>query len=177
MNEEGCGTVPFASPMSQHGSSIIYLTNPENELDKMELTFRSIWVDKDGVQHKTGEPLMNDYGISSVKGTVQAIVNQVTILSNLSSNDIIMLMDFLGDTLARDLMTNRKNYNIKSFSARDKIYFTALSSAFITMKRAGEEGLSDKQFWRGSVQEIHSKVDSTGRKGGLLSSLNPWSKQ
>jgi len=166
---------PYMAPMHQYGSSIILLTNPENEIYKMELTFRNVKVDKEGNETPAGEPLMNDIGITSVVGSVQSIVNQVTVMSNLSKPNILMLIEFLGDTLAKDLMINRTVYDIKSVSSRDKIFFTALSTAFITMQRAYEEG--DKRFWKGSVQEIHSRVEASNAKNkGILSSLNPWSK-
>ena len=69
-------------------------------------------------------------------------------------------------TLAKDLMVNRYEYEIDSPSARDRIFFTALTTAFITMKRAFEEG--DRRFWKGSVQEVKTTVDSPQRKKGLF---------
>lgn len=167
-------TSPLLSPIHQYGSSILLLTNPENELNKMELMFRSMRLDKDGNPVSAGDPLMNDFGVHSVLGTIQSVVNQVTVMSNLNKMEIPMLMDFLGDTLAKDLMMNKTEYGIKSVASRDKIFFTALTTSFITMKRAFEEG--DKRFWKGSVQEITSRVEQTGRKSGILSALNPWNK-
>jgi hypothetical protein len=165
-------TTPYASPMHQFGSAIITMTNPKDELHKMELTFRSVYEDSSGAMHTTGMPLMNDYGISSVIGMVQALVNQVTIMSNLTKQEIPMLVDFLGDTLARDLMIKRKEYGIAGSAERDKIYFSALSTTFVTLKRGFEEG--DKRFWKGSVQEIHNKIENTNKKPGLMASLNPF---
>ena len=156
---------PYQSPMHNFGSSIILLTNPESELYKMELVWRSMYADKDGNVKSVGEPLMNDLGINSVLGQIQTIVSQVTVMSNLNKAEIPMLIDFLGDTLAKDLMMNRKSYDIKTPAARDKIYFTGLTGAFICMKRAFEEG--DKRFWKGSQQEITTRVESSNpqRKG------------
>lgn len=163
---------PYASPMHQYGSAIIMMTNPENELHKMELTFRSVKLDDQGNPHPTGDPLMNDYGVSSVIGTIQSLVNQVSIMSNLDKQNISNLIDFIGDTLAKDLMMNTKKYGITSPTARDKIYFTAISTSFVTLKRAYEEG--DKRFWKGSVQEIRTTNDSQKKQGGFLSGMNPW---
>ena len=109
---------PYASPMHQYGSAIMFLTNPENELHRMELTFRSMRVDADGNPISAGTPLMNEHGISSVIGTIQSLVNQVTVMSNLSKNDIPNLIDFIGDTLAKDLMMNKHEYGIKLNSKR-----------------------------------------------------------
>ena len=167
-------STPYMAPMHQYGSAIMYLTNPENELFKMELAFRGQQIDKEGNIKEIGDPLMNEVGIQSVLGTVQATVNQVGIMSNLSKQDITILMDFLGDTLAKDLMMNRVTYNMTNPSARDRVFFIAISLAFETLRRA--EDHNEKTFWKGSQQEITTRIMNEGKKGGLLSALNPWKK-
>lgn len=161
------------SPMAMYGSAIITLTDPSTELYKMELTFRGMQ-DVDGTPVKIGQPLMNEEGINSIIGTIQTLVNKIVIMTSLSRRDIMQLMDFLSDTLARDLMSNRETYGIKSFAARDKIFFTALATAFTTMMRAREDGLSDKKFWGRSFSEVQTKVESVGKGGGWLNKLNPF---
>ena len=175
-NEDEQQSIPqnnFQNPLNQFGGSIVMMTDPSNELHAMELTFRSSQEDSEGNLVPLGDPMMNEKGISSVLGTVQALINRVTIMSNLEKNEVPMLIDFLSDTLAKDLMMNRKEYGIDSGSVRDRIYYTALSTTFVTLKRAYMEG--DKRFWKGTVQEIHQHVDNNKRKG-IFSSLNPWSK-
>lgn len=167
-------TSGYQAPMHQPGGSMIHMTNPENELLKMELTLRSQILDDKGNPKRCGDPLMNDEGISSVMGYVQTVVNQVTIMSNLNRNEISGLMDFLSDTLANDLMLNRERYNIQTASARSKIFFTALTSAFITMKRAYEG--DDKRFWKGSQQEITMRNESPDQGKGIMHRLNPFSR-
>lgn len=165
-------STPYSSPMFNFGSSIIMMTNPEDELYKMELTFRSAILNEEGKIVSVGKPLMNELGISSVVGIVQSIVNRVTIMSNLEKFDIQQVMDFLGDTLSRDLMMNRKTYGISTETARDKIYFTTLSTAFMTMKRALQEG--EKRFWKGSQQEITTRIEGQQKKSGLLGGIMGW---
>ncbi len=165
--------ISYQSPINQYASSILTLTNPENELHKMELSFRGMIIDKDGNAKQLGTALLNEEGISSVIGQVQIIVNQVTIMSNFTKYDIPILLNFLGDSLAKDLMMNRRTYQIKSTADRDKIYFATLGSAFITLKRGFEEG--DRRFWKGSTQEITTRVEGTPRKEGFLSSFG-WGK-
>lgn len=167
-------STPYSSPMHNYGSSIIMMTNPEDELYKMELTFRSANLNAEGEVIPVGDPLMNELGINSVVGIVQSIVNRVTIMSNLEKFDIVQVMDFLGDTLSKDLMMNRLVYNIKTATARDKIYFTTLSSSFMTMKRALQEG--EKRFWKGSQQEITTRVEGSQRKSGILSGMMGWGR-
>ena len=165
-------STPYASPMFNYGSSIIIMTNPDDELYKMELTFRSITLDKKGNPHSVGTPLMNELGINSVIGIVQSLINRVTVMSNLSKHEIPMIIDFLGDTLSKDLMMNRIKYTIETATARDKIYFAALATSFVTMKRAYEEG--EKRFWKGSQQEITTRVEGGTQKKSLMSSLLGW---
>jgi len=67
----------YSPPKHQYGSSILFLTNPENELAKMELTFRSMKVDGDGNPLPSGDPLMNEYGINSIIGTVPKSITNI----------------------------------------------------------------------------------------------------
>jgi hypothetical protein len=83
-------------------------------------------------------------------------------------------MDFLADTLAKDLMVNRIKYEIKTASARDKIFFTVLSSSFICMKRAYKEG--EKRFWKGSQQEITTRHEGPQNNKGVMSKLGSWGR-
>lgn len=175
-SDDGVGLVsPYSSPMHSFGSSIILLTNPESSLYKMELTLRSMSLDVEGVPKGVGDPLMNDLGINSVIGLVQSVVSQVAIMSNFSKDDIPMMLDYLADTLARDLMASRMVYEIKSPTVRDRVFFTVLTSAFVTLKRGFEEG--DRRFWKGSQQEIISRVETMGgsNKGFLAKALG-WGK-
>lgn len=169
---EGMGAVnPYASPMHAFGSSIVLLTNPESSLYKMELTLRSMILDDKGLPKKVGDPLLNGVGINSVIGLVQSIVSQVAIMSNFSKDDVPMILDFLADTLARDLMVSRKVYGIMSPTVRDKIFFTVLTSAFVVLKRGLDEG--DRRFWKGSQQELVTRVETqgTGGKGWIGKAL------
>lgn len=171
-NQEGYNISPYQSPMHNYGSSILLLTNPGSELHKLEMTYRGLQETEDGQLYRTGNPWMNDEGINSVIGIAKALVNQVTVMSNLDKKEIPMIMDFLADTLAKDLMMNRVKYDILNPSVRDKIYFTTLSTCFVTLKRAQEQG--ERIFWKNSVQEIRTTVDNPQKKG-FLSKIMPWS--
>jgi len=166
---------PYQSPMWHYGSSIITLTNPKSSLHDLELTYRGVRETEGNKFIVVGKPLMNEEGINNVIGLIQSIVNQVTILGNFNKEEVPQVLEFLADTLAKDLMMNRKDYGISDSTARDKIFFSAITTSFITMKRAFEEG--DRRFWKGSVQEVKTTIDSPNRgKKGFLSFMNPWSK-
>lgn len=161
------------NPMQSFGGSILYLTNPDQELRKLEMTLRNEVEDKEGNVIVLGKPLLNEEGQRSVLGLVQACVNQVTVMSSLKEDEVENIGDFLGDTLARDLMINRVHYEITNASARDRIYFASLATARITMNRGRNE--SDKRFWKGSQQEITTRVESERQRGGF--SLFPFGRR
>lgn len=166
-------TSPYQSPMHAFAGSIILLTNPENELYKLELTLRGL-VESQGRLVARGDALLNDEGVRSVLGQAQAIVNRVTVMSNLEDRDIERLMDFMADTLAKDLMMNRVFFGVQNASARDRIFFEVLTTSFICMKRAAGEG--ERRFWKGSQQEITTRMDGIQKKQGILSKALGWGK-
>jgi len=177
-------TAPYLSPAHAYGGSIITMTNTEEELNKLELTLKSKQI-KGSKLEQNGEPLLNDFGVSRVMGIVRSIVKRDTIMNDFKDKDIPVLIDFLADTLARDLMINRKPYDIgkskignKEYydpSARDVIFFTALTTAYICLLRGREGG--DRRFWKGSQQDIRHVQVMEGQSKGLLSKINPWSKK
>lgn len=160
---------PYLNPMNTYAGTIVTMTNPQDELHKLEMTLKSVIQKPDGTLQVVGEPLMNELGVNSVLGQVQSVVNRNTIMSNLDQQEVVRIMDFLGDTLAHDLMMNRVTYNIKIPAARDKIYFSALTTAFVVLKRGFEEG--DKRFWKGSQQDITMRNEGAPQKKGLFSRL------
>ena len=177
MSEEETINVPkshFQMPMHMYGSNIVMLTDPKSALYKLELNYRGLMETSDKQLMAVGEPLMNDIGISAILGINQALINQITILSNINKNDVIALINFTNDTLCRELMMNRIAYDIKSFSSRDKIYYMSMSLCYVTLKRALEG--DDKRFWKGTVQEINTNVTQQEKNKGFLSQMNPFAK-
>ena len=162
----------MAAPMHQYGSSILFLTNPQDEIFKMEACLRNVSVEDDGKVIHHGPPLMNENGISAVIGQVQSVVNQNTNMSDLDKNDINSHIMYLTNYLARQLMINRKKYGINDPNDRDIIVQQAVQIAHITLKRALTGG--ERRFWKGSVQEIETRVNQ--QKQGIGSILNPWKK-
>ena len=166
----------FVAGISPHSSAIVSLTNPQKDLDNMEMTFRSSKIDKRGEMVRFGQPLLNEEGINAVRGQIQSIVSRLTILSNINKNEVENLMEYLADVLAQDLMIHRVKYGIKDGRSRTQVYVIALTTAFICLKRGFEEG--DKKFWKGSVQEFKSTSESVGQRGnsGLLGRFNPFGR-
>ncbi len=166
-------TSPYQSPIHAYAGSILLLTNPENELFKLELTLRGM-VEVKGQVKTIGEPLLNDEGVRSVLGQAQALVNRVTVMSNLEDREISALMDFLADTLAKDLMLNRAFYDVRNSSTRDRVFYEVLATTFVCLRRAHGEG--ERKFWKGSTQEINTNIGGMQKKQGFLSKALGWGK-
>jgi hypothetical protein len=83
-------------------------------------------------------------------------------------------MDFLADTIAKDLMLNRYYYEIKNSSARDRIFYEVLATTFVCLRRAHGEG--ERKFWKGSQQEITTNIGGMQKKQGFLSKALGWGK-
>ena len=180
----------YNSPMGAYGSSIMHLTNPEQEIYKMELLFKGQVMDNNGTVRQVSYPLMNERGILAITGQVQAIVNQVTIMSNLSQDNLenVMKYQFIY-TLVKDLMLNEISYQIGireevlqdgsvyyyyDKAARDKVLAIALETAFICAKRAYEG--DDKRFWKGTQHENIVRTEGGGANKGISSILSFWKK-
>jgi hypothetical protein len=163
---------PFMSPMNQYGSAILLLTNPEDELKKMELTLRGQQMDSEGNIIQVGNPLMNDEGINRMVGLIQRYANQSTVMSNLKSKDTDRLRNYIADHVAINLMINRERYNIKDMSARYDIFFCVVSTAIICLNRPLDEG--ERRFWKGQQpQEFRTIVEGKQQKG-VLASIAGW---
>jgi hypothetical protein len=162
--------LPYVSPMQSYGNSIIQMTNPEDSVINIEMGLRGQMVNSEGQVKQITSPLLNDDGICAVMSLVRSVVSSVTIMSNLSvKKEISPLMEYLADTLARDILANRKKYGLSPYD-RDKVFHIVWMNSFICMKRAAFEEISDKRFWRHSVQQIDQNVQSSPQKsGGLLS--------
>lgn len=163
--------VPYASPLNTYGNSIIILTNVNDVLHELELTFRNIKISKEGVTVSLGSALMNDYGISQIIGMLKPIANKNTIMSNIEDREEATgLRDFFAESLALDLMVNKGKYGIVDNTARNRIFTESISLVHLTIKRAYQQG--EKKFWKGSQQDINHRISQESTKGSLF----PWKK-
>jgi hypothetical protein len=156
--------MPFLSPAQQYGTSMLQMTNPEGEIAKMELALKSQIVDREGNLKQVGEPLLNEEGLSSVVGQVQAIVNQNSVMSNLTKQMIEMLVLDLANTLIKDLMVNKYKYQCITKVARDRIVSISLNTSYICLQRAFEQG--ERGFWGRIQQEIVQRMEAGGNPSG-----------
>lgn len=154
----------------EHKSSILQLTDPEDDLYKFELFLRSLKSLPNGETVSVGKPLLNNKGINSVMAAIESVVHHMNALSNFTADDILYLHETLKDNLILDLMVNSLDYDVERQN-RDLIVGNALRFAYTFMKRAFEEG--DRRFWKGTTQEVlHKTEQSNSGKSGV--SMNPF---
>lgn len=160
----------YMPPRDMYGSSIVELTDPEEDLKKFELFLRSQRIDTEGNLKTIGDPLLNERGVNAVMASIESLVHHTNTLSNFSENAISFLMIGLADTITKDMMLNRIAYEVKRKN-RDIILDNAIRFCYGFCMRAFEEG--DRRFWKGSVQEVKHTQEINKAKGGNM--LNPFS--
>lgn len=162
------------SPMQQYGGSILQLTNPENEIQKIVLRLRGKMIGSDGSEIKISEPLCNEQGIQELIALLEgSAMNQDIIMTDFEKKDIENMMELIGDSLIQLLGFNKLRYEIPNDTVRTKIFTIIMCSAKATLHRAAMGG--ERRFWKGSQQEITTRVEGSGsQKKGIASRLFGW---
>lgn len=171
---------PYAGNNNTYQGAIADLTNPELVIGQFEMMLRGEEISPSGSRVQVMKPLVNSEGVKSITLQLNGVVSQISIMSNYEEDNIKNLITYLAETLAHDLMLNRVRYDIKDQSARDKIYFSALSTANAAMRRALENG--ERQFWRNSQHDmmVRTMIEGSGAanksKGGIGNLFNLFKK-
>lgn len=167
------GSLPMVSPMNFNSGNMVYMTNLDRELQRLEQSLRGVIVDTTGNVIGQGVRLTNERGIKAIIGQVSSIVNTNTVMSNLDEQNISALGIGLLNDLCLMLMMNKRAFEIQSDDARSAILSRCLNLALITLKR-GFQG-DDKRFWKGTIQEINYGVSGSQgqQKQGLLQKFSP----
>jgi len=160
----------YPSGSNVHASNMGALTDPEKAISLLREALsgmRSV----NGKLIEISDPLMNDIGINSITSQLRSLVNQIAILSWLDDKDIRMLVhNQFGRNIIKDLMLNRKKYEITDPSARSKIVSMSQSIAYTTLRRALKG--NDKNFWSRTQMEFSTNVHGGQDDGGLMSKVN-----
>lgn len=158
-------TSPMQNPMSALGSTVYLMTKPDNSLFELELSLRGLRQNDDGTLLSFDKPKMNEEGISNVIGLLcRCIINQNTVMSNISENLVRANCLVIAGELRKHLMLNRARYDI-NMGDETIIFFSVMSYIHMTMRRPIDEG--ERRWTKGSVQEIRSSVDTGQQKRGL----------
>ena len=173
--------VMMSSPMAAYGSSILALTNPQNELYKLELVLKGIYVDSQGNSIQ-GDPLVNQRGVNKIMGLVQSVVNQVTFLSALDRNEAFGCYETFVNALDLMLMLNCTQFGITyPESDRTTISAECVLHVFPSVTRGRDS--DDKKFLSkgGMIQESHIVSQGggggSGQRSGVAAMLWPWGKK
>lgn len=163
-------SLPFISSTNTHALSIYQMTEVDPEIRRFKLSLMSGEEQPDGTIIYYDEPILNDKGVRSVMGQIDSIVHRITIMSNLSNEEISKEMISSSRTLILDLMFNRVNYGIKnSISDRTKIVSMFQSLVFSCIKRSMSG--DDKRFWKGVHTENVNSISNMAQQS------QPWYKR
>lgn len=149
----------------QREVSLVSQTNPKEVLDEIESTLRGR---KKIINEDTGKtewilpmgckPRANERGISSLMTDAKTIINQNTIMSNLSEEEISKIIISLSDTIINKLSMNWKEFEVAK-SDLDTVHNAIIVPAFMALKRAMREG--EKRFLKTSVRAVESYTSNS----------------
>jgi len=159
----------YQTPNNPHNGSIVYMTDPQKEIKKLKLSLMNAYIDDKGDIIHYGDPLLNNDGIAKIIGFVNSIVNTSSNMTNLDEDKIEKIMMFNSNIIIENLMVNRITWGIKGHDARDLILAKVTNLMNITLNRSLDEG--ERRFWKGTQQEIHTKIENTNQKTGLLNGI------
>ena len=168
---EPTNSFEYQSPMTKYSGSIETLTNPEDDLFKLELALRSIKVSKNNAYIQLDKPLLNESGIMRMMGIAQSLINQITILSNYEDKEVTNLMRAHNRIIVRTLGKNRRHFEIrKPFdNTRSIIHNMILNMGMATLKRAYKQG--EKNFWKGTQHDVKQTIVSNNENKGFFGRL------
>ena len=160
-------------------SSLVNATNPEAVLFSIEMALRG----KKQVVNERGvyewviptdcKPLMNEKGINSLMVEARSCINQNTILSNWTEEQISKFIIRLGQTIITKLQMNWKEWGIDKAELTTAL-FAVTDPANAAYYRAKSEG--EKKFLKTNVRTIESFTSNTqGKPQGISGADNPLS--
>jgi len=136
--------------------SLVEQTNPKDVLKEIEMTLKGAVYNslkEEWVIDENSSPIVNDLGINSLMADARGIINQNTILSNLTTEEISKMIIRLGRSIKNKIKMNWKEFDIDK-SNLDTAIFSVTDPAFTALKRAMGEG--EKRFLKTSVRAVES---------------------
>lgn len=147
--------------------TLVTQTDPKKVLEDIEHFYRGeVFNYEEKKWVKKGEPLMNEDGIASFLIDIASLVNQNTILSNLSEHEINRIIILFSRTIINKLSMKWKEFNIDKTNF-DTIWNTTLNMAYMALKRAmnqGERNYHKKIIYAPQIMRTGQPV---GKEGGM----------
>ena len=148
---------PYGQQQPNPGDlSLVEQTNPKEVLKEIEQTLKGAVFDstkQEWIISKFSTPIVNDLGINSLMADARGVINQNTILSNLTTEEISLIIVRLGKSIKNKIKMNWKEFGIDK-SNLDTAVFAVTDPAFTALKRAMGEG--EKRFLKTSVRAVES---------------------
>lgn len=144
-------------------AAVIAQTNPAKAIKSVISSFRGCVIDEYGEEHKVGESLMNNYGISRISSYLIPIINDVNRFGDISRDEVRSLTLQLVDDITEDVGFNWREYGIKNTSAKDIIVDSCLTLILITLTRSEDGG---EKVWLSKVvlESLSSNSNKPKRK-------------
>lgn len=146
------------APNEPSDLSLVEQTNPEEVVEKIEMTLRGKTFDKqkgEWILKQGAKPIINEFGVNSIMTDARPFINQISTLSNATIDQVSKITLLLADTLRLKIENNWKEFEI------DKSNLSTVKNAvtipsFMTGLRALGEG--ERKFLKTSVRAIESYV-------------------
>lgn len=165
----------FGTPVSQFGEGIIVLTDPSDEVARINLRLKGYTKQVDGSWAKTDDEWLNDDGVSKIMANIEPNVSQNIHLSNYEERDVSNMMLNVSDTIIETLLMGRVKYGLKEASNRNIIYNMCVNPSYASYRRGFKEG--DKRFLSKTSQDVKHTIEQTSKGGGWLDKFNPFGRK
>ena len=138
-------------PQQSNDASLIIQTDPKHILDRIEHILRRDKLNEQGewVKQAGIKPMINELGLNSIMVDAEGIINQNTIMSNLTAAEIARIILELGDILLTKMLMESDEWAVED-SDIETIIFTILNMSYIALKRGFMEG--ERRFLKTSVR-------------------------
>lgn len=140
----------------QNNANMITMTDPEEQVLRLEATYRGQVADPTGAYQQKYIPIMNEQGVSKIIGLIRSCVSRVALMSFVDDHTYQQVMFEMGMALHKILMVSRVDFGIKNNSDRELIKTSSLTTCQFCILRALEGG--ERRFWKGTVQEFSYNI-------------------
>src|SRR3990167_10878754 len=147
---------PYFPPQSPIDEvTLVSQTNPHSLLVELQHKLRSEIAIEDQYGNKMWErppeikPMLNERGVHSILIDAYSVVNQNTILSNLSEEDVSKIVIELGKSVTFKLAMNWKEFECEK-SNLSTIVLTVSTMAYTALRRGFEQG--ERTFLKTAVR-------------------------
>jgi len=154
----------------RHEDIIRYLVNGEKEIKERMMIFSGFkWdVMKGEWTDAERHPLLNDRGLSFVRGEFNHIINKFIIQSNLSEQQVQALIMSYASRIRRNLVANKDVFSIKCIADLDQIKNGIVDTAFYILRQPVDD--LGRKFIFSPIKQVEQRTfqeNSTQSRGRI----------